>query len=66
MDSNNPPKSAITDSVVKKITRVEELAYELKIDQVMTRENTQSHARDEHGRRAGIVPPGAHLRRAGG
>jgi CBS domain-containing protein/anti-sigma regulatory factor (Ser/Thr protein kinase) len=39
MDSNVPPKGRmiISDQAAENITRVEELAYELKIDEVMTR-----------------------------
>ena len=38
MSANQPTKSVtINDQVVENITRVEELAYELKIDEVMTR-----------------------------
>ncbi len=36
--SSNPKGKMITDEVAENITRVEELAYELKIEEVMTRE----------------------------
>ena len=37
MAPQSPRKDVISDQTAKKITRVEELAYELKIEQVMTR-----------------------------
>jgi CBS domain-containing protein/anti-sigma regulatory factor (Ser/Thr protein kinase) len=38
MSANVQPGKIITDAIAEEITRVEELSYEIKIDQVMTRE----------------------------